>query len=131
MCCFSRQYKGFLSFSGNPGREKAVAGRVGAGGCRLLSAAARKNLSIANTTFTIRNNKPENILIGGRPFNPQQTYTIAISDYLANGGDDMSFLKEALRSEKAGILLREAIIKQIRQVTAQNKPVEAAIGGRR
>jgi hypothetical protein len=35
-----------------------------------------------------------------------------------------------LRTEKAGILLREAIIRQIRQLSAQNKPVEARIEGR-
>jgi 2',3'-cyclic-nucleotide 2'-phosphodiesterase (5'-nucleotidase family) len=93
-------------------------------------AAERKTLSVSNATYTIQNNQPEHILIGGRPLDPQRTYTIAISDYLANGGDDMTFLKQALRTEKAGILLRDAIIKQIRQFTAQNKPVEAAIEGR-
>jgi 2',3'-cyclic-nucleotide 2'-phosphodiesterase (5'-nucleotidase family) len=93
-------------------------------------AAARKNISLSNATFTVRNNKPEDIMIGGRPLNLTQTYTIAISDYLANGGDDLSLLKNALRSEKAGILLREAIIRQIRQLTAQNKPIEAAMEGR-
>jgi 2',3'-cyclic-nucleotide 2'-phosphodiesterase (5'-nucleotidase family) len=93
-------------------------------------AAERKNLSLSNATFTIRQNKAENILIGGKPFDGQRSYTIAISDYLANGGDDMTFLKQALRSDKAGILLRDAIIKQIRQFTAQHKPIEAAIEGR-
>jgi 2',3'-cyclic-nucleotide 2'-phosphodiesterase (5'-nucleotidase family) len=93
-------------------------------------AAEKKNLSVSNATYTIRNNIPEDIRIGGRPFDLQRTYTIAISDYLAYGGDDMNFLKNALRTDKAGILLREAIIRQIRDLTAQSKPVEAAIDGR-
>lgn len=93
-------------------------------------AAERKSLSISNATFTIRNNLPEDILIGGRPLDEQRTYTVAISDYLANGGDDMTFLKQALRTEKAGILLRDAIIRQIRQLTARQQPLDARVEGR-
>jgi len=93
-------------------------------------AAARKIVSLANTSYAIRNDKPVNILIGGKPLDVNQNYTLAISDYLANGGDDMVFLKEAVKTEKVGILLRDAIIKQIRQLTAQNKPVDTRIEGR-
>lgn len=93
-------------------------------------AADKKIVSLANVSYIIQNGKAGNILIGGQPFNLQQTYTVAVSDYLANGGDDMVFLKEAVKTEKVGILLRDAIIKQIRQLTTQNKPVQARIEGR-
>ncbi|PIQ20400.1 MAG: hypothetical protein COW65_15225 [Cytophagales bacterium CG18_big_fil_WC_8_21_14_2_50_42_9] len=93
-------------------------------------AAARKIVSLSNATYAIQKDQPVNILVGGKPLDVNRTYTVAISDYLANGGDDMVFLKEATRSDKVGILLRDAIIKQIRQLTAQNKPVDARIEGR-
>ena len=93
-------------------------------------AADKKIVSLANTSYTIQHGKATNILIGDQPFDVQRTYTVAVSDYLANGGDDMGFLKEAVKTEKAGILLRDAIIKQIRQLTTQNKPVQALVEGR-
>lgn len=92
--------------------------------------ASKKILALSNASFVIQNDQATNIMIGGKPFNKEQTYTLAISDYLANGGDNLSFLKEALKTEKAGILLRDAIIKHIQQLTAQGKPVEARVEGR-
>ncbi|QNF31890.1 5'-nucleotidase C-terminal domain-containing protein [Adhaeribacter swui] len=92
--------------------------------------ASKKILALSGATFSIQNDQAINILIGGKPFDKQQTYTVAISDYLANGGDNLGFLKEAVKTEKAGILLRDAIIKHIQQLTAQGKPVEARVEGR-
>lgn len=93
-------------------------------------AARVKNLSVSNATFTIRNNKPEDIKIGGKPFDPGKTYTLAISDYLANGGDNMMFLKDALKVEQVGLLARDAIMQEIKQLTAAGKPVTAKVEGR-
>lgn len=92
--------------------------------------AKTKILSLSNASFTLQNGQATNILVGGQPLDTQKTYTLAISDYLANGGDNLSFLKEAIKTEKAGILLREAIIQHIKQLTAQGKPVEAQVEGR-
>ncbi|WP_082780276.1 5'-nucleotidase C-terminal domain-containing protein [Rufibacter sp. DG15C] len=93
-------------------------------------AAARKILSVSNATFTVQNGKPLNIMIGGKPFDPAKTFTLAISDYLANGGDNMGFLKDALKVEKASLLARDAIMNEVKQLTAQGKPVTAAKDGR-
>jgi 2',3'-cyclic-nucleotide 2'-phosphodiesterase (5'-nucleotidase family) len=93
-------------------------------------AARTQILSVANATYTTRNGKVESIFIDQKPFDPAKTYTIAISDYLANGGDDMSFLKKALKTEQVGLLARDAIMKEIKQRTAQGKPVTAQKDGR-
>lgn len=90
----------------------------------------KKVLSTSNVTYSIRNNQPENILIGGQPFDSTRTYTIALSDYLATGGDNLDFIKNQVSAEKVGILLREAITKHIKELTAQGKPIEAKIEGR-
>jgi hypothetical protein len=42
----------------------------------------------------------------------------------------MSFLKQALQTEKTGVLLRDAIINQIRQLTDRRQPVDARVEGR-
>lgn len=93
-------------------------------------AARVQNLSIANATFSMRNGKIESIFIGSAPFDINKTYTLAISDYLANGGDNMTFLKDALKVEQTGLLARDAILKEIKALTAQGKLVTGQIDGR-
>jgi 2',3'-cyclic-nucleotide 2'-phosphodiesterase (5'-nucleotidase family) len=88
-------------------------------------AAVKKYAPISNATFTVQNNKAINIKIDGKPFNPNQSYTIVTSDYLAGGGDDMNVFKKALKSEKVGIMMRDAIMVHIRELTAAGKPIGA------
>ncbi|MBT9391664.1 5'-nucleotidase C-terminal domain-containing protein [Hymenobacter sp. NST-14] len=92
--------------------------------------AARIKMAVSGATYSISpEGKPQNILIGGQPFNPAQPYTIAISDYLAGGGDGMSFFK-TLTPRSTGVLLRTAIADYIREQTQQGKPIEARVEGR-
>ncbi|MBC3541305.1 5'-nucleotidase C-terminal domain-containing protein [Rufibacter sediminis] len=93
-------------------------------------AARTKILFVANASYTLRNGKAESIFIGGKPFDANKTYTLAISDYLANGGDNMGFLKKALKTEQTGLLARDAILNEIKQLTAQGKPVVSQKDGR-
>ena len=93
-------------------------------------AARNQELIIQNATFTIKEAKPVNILINRQPLAPQKKYKIVMSDYLANGGDDLSFMKEATAVEPVGLMAREALIKHIRELTAQEKPIKAHVDGR-
>jgi 2',3'-cyclic-nucleotide 2'-phosphodiesterase (5'-nucleotidase family) len=97
---------------------------------QLLDYAARLKMALSNVTYSVgADNKPTNVLIGGKPFDPARTYTIAISDYLAGGGDQMVFFK-ALKPRGTGILLRNALVDHIRTLTKQGKPIEAKVEGR-
>ncbi|WP_266204239.1 5'-nucleotidase C-terminal domain-containing protein [Pontibacter kalidii] len=93
-------------------------------------AAERKNAPIGNATYTVQNGKATDIKINEKPLDPNRTYTLVTSDYLAGGGDNLNMLKEAVQTEKLGLLLREAILQQIRQLTATGKPVTAETGKR-
>jgi len=53
------------------------------------------------------------VQIDGAALGEQDSYKVLISDYIANGGDDCSFLKDANR-ETLDILLRDAIIENLR-----------------
>lgn len=88
-------------------------------------AATTRIAPIANATYTVQNGKATNIMIDGKPFNPQQTYNIVTSDYLAGGGDNMAMLNKAIKKEKLGLMMRDAIITHIRELTVQGKPVTA------
>ncbi|GAA3999788.1 hypothetical protein GCM10022408_08480 [Hymenobacter fastidiosus] len=97
---------------------------------QLFDYAARVKMALSNVTYSVSaDGKPTSILIGGQPFDPAKTYTIAISDYLAGGGDQMTFFKP-LQPRSTGILLRNAIADHIRTLTKQGKPVEAKVEGR-
>ncbi|MFD2245970.1 5'-nucleotidase C-terminal domain-containing protein [Pontibacter ruber] len=88
-------------------------------------AAANKNAPIGNATYTVQNGKATDIKIKGKPFDPSRTYTLVTSNYLAGGGDNLNMLKDAIKTENVGLLLRDAILQQIRQLTAAGKPVVA------
>lgn len=88
-------------------------------------AVERKWAPIGGATYTVKNGKPMEIKIDGEPFDPTKSYTLVTSDYLAGGGDDLDMLKKATKTEKVGLLLRDAILQQIRQLTAAGKPVTA------
>ena len=58
-----------------------------------------------------------NIKIKGQDFDINKTYTVALADYIADGGDDCFFLADGKRTDK-DLLIRDIIIDHLR-----NKPV--------
>ncbi len=53
--------------------------------------------------------KPLEVSVNGQSFDPQKTYRILVSDYVATGGDSAFFLKNSLKSEPLNYLMRDAI----------------------
>jgi 2',3'-cyclic-nucleotide 2'-phosphodiesterase (5'-nucleotidase family) len=99
---------------------------------QLFDYAARVKMAVSGATYTATpDGKATAILINGQLFNPAQDrmYTIAISDYLAGGGDQLTFLK-SIKPRGTGVLLRTAIVEQIQELNKQGKPVEARVEGR-
>lgn len=74
-------------------------------------AAASGGVPIAGMSIGMKPDKtPATVLIGGVPFDSTKTYKVVTSDYLANGGDKMAFLKDPISNEKTGYLIRNAIL---------------------
>ena len=97
---------------------------------QLFNFAAPLRMAISGATYEVGADKrPQNIRIGGQPFDPARPYPIAISDYLAGGGDNMDFLK-AVVPRHTGLLLRTAIADHIRALTKAGQPVTAKVEGR-
>ena len=48
--------------------------------------------------------------VKGQPFDEKRTYFVATSDYLANGGDDMSFFRHGENRTETDYLVRNAMI---------------------
>lgn len=99
---------------------------------QLFDYAAHIKMAVSGATYSVTfDGMPKDIRIGGQPFdvNDGRTWPIAISDYLATGGDNMSFLK-VLTPRHTNVLLRTAIADHIRALTKDGKPVTAQIEGR-
>jgi 2',3'-cyclic-nucleotide 2'-phosphodiesterase (5'-nucleotidase family) len=89
-----------------------------------------KNLSVSNSQVIIENEKVKQVLINGKPLTPENTYTLATSDYLALGGDNLEFLKGAKARQALPVKLRDAIIDYIESLSRAGKKVTARVEGR-
>lgn len=68
----------------------------------------------------------KDILINGKSLEEKRIYRVAMPDYVANGGDDASFLQSAPQ-ESTGRFMRDAVIEFIQ---SQTQPISAKIEGR-
>lgn len=91
---------------------------------------------VAGITMQIKNNpdgqtgrKAINVLIGGKPIDPEKTYSIINSDYIANGGGDVEMLK-SIPQISNGYLMRDALFDYIKKLKSQGKNINANIENR-
>ncbi len=75
---------------------------------------------ISNCSFSIQQNKAVDITIKNTPLKHDSIYVFALNDYMANGGDNCSFLKP-LPHIQTGVLVRDAILEYVRDAKAKNK----------
>jgi 2',3'-cyclic-nucleotide 2'-phosphodiesterase (5'-nucleotidase family) len=95
----------------------------------LNKVADRGGWPLSGLTMKIKDKKPTDIVIGGKPIDDDAIYVIANSDYVANGGDDCDMLK-ALPKINMGYILRDALIEYTKQITKQGKPIDWKTEGR-
>ncbi len=78
-------------------------------------------------SYVIENELPVDILINGETLDDSKIYKVALSDYLANGGDNLFFLKDKKRNN-LGVLFRDAMFEYI--VEQDGKVMDAEVEGR-
>ena len=86
--------------------------------------ASRNGWPISGITMGIKDKMAVNVLVNGKPLSSDSTYTIANSDYIANGGDNTTMLKIFPQITR-GYLIRDALIAYVKQLTEQGKPIDA------
>lgn len=91
--------------------------------------ASKGGWPLSGATMQIRDNKAINILVNGKPVDDNAVYTVANSDYVANGGDNCDMLRP-LPQKNIGYLYRDALIQYVEELTAQHKPIHSAIENR-
>ncbi|OFY63119.1 MAG: hypothetical protein A3H98_05825 [Bacteroidetes bacterium RIFCSPLOWO2_02_FULL_36_8] len=92
--------------------------------------AKRGGIPVSHARYTIYNSGAEDIFIGENPLDITKNYNLAISDYLADGGDDLLFLKNAKSRIDAGVKVRDAMLEFVREQTAEGKKISAVLEGR-
>lgn len=91
--------------------------------------AAKGGWPVAGLTMQIKNSKAVNVMIGSKPLDPSATYTVANSDFLANGGDNADMLR-SIPQIANGYLMRDAILDYIKKLKSGGKNVSANIENR-
>ncbi|HEX9958002.1 MAG TPA: 5'-nucleotidase C-terminal domain-containing protein [Fibrella sp.] len=74
-------------------------------------------VKVANKTITSAT------LGNGRPIVPGEMYTVAMSDYIANGGSGADFLKTITARDNVNYLIRDALIEYFREQGKAGQPL--------
>jgi len=82
------------------------------------------SLFVNNTQIVVKDKSVKTLLINGKEFDSNKTYTLAISDYLAGGGSDMGYLKKALKYEPLNLKYRDMMINYIRNEQKQGRKIK-------
>ena len=90
----------------------------------------KQGVPISGNVKVLLNDKfPKDIYINESPFVGKQ-YKVITTDYLANGGDNMSFFKNPINRQKLGIKLRDAIILKCERENENGKKLIAELDKR-
>lgn len=89
-------------------------------------------LSGVNVTLALEDTKAvaKEVLVGGKPIDPERTYVVATIDYLAEGNDGMSALTRYTKRTKTGIILRDCMIDYVKSLTAKGQEINAMLDNR-
>jgi len=83
-------------------------------------------LHVSGLQLRVRGRLPVEIRVGGQVLDPGRTYRVAITDFMASGGDGYGLLKTK-RAYKTGSPLRELIVDTIRRQGRVNASKEGRI----
>ncbi len=78
----------------------------------------------------IEDGKVKEFLVQGKPVDPQASYKLVTYDYLANGGDYVTFLDQVIDRKDYTQRVRETLMEYISAQTKQGKHIQAKIDGR-
>ncbi|MDW8295930.1 MAG: 5'-nucleotidase [Raineya sp.] len=89
-----------------------------------------RNIAISNSKVLIKGGQLKDVLVNNEPIEENRIYRVATSDYLASGGDNMTFLKEAKNIIFTNVKYRDMIIQAIEDTHKQGKKITSSVGGR-
>jgi 2',3'-cyclic-nucleotide 2'-phosphodiesterase (5'-nucleotidase family) len=85
---------------------------------------------IAGISLKIKDKKPVDVLIGGKPFDISRSYNVVTSDYIAGGGDGLTSFKSPVSSKILGLKVRDALIHYIKEKQAAGEKITSNLDRR-
>lgn len=92
--------------------------------------AEKGGIPVGGIRLTIKDKLAENVTIKGKTLDTTKDYWVVTSDYLANGGDNYIFFKNAKERRLMNVLLRDMLINYCNHITAQSKTLKPYLDGR-
>ena len=78
-------------------------------------------------SYEVNDDGVSNILLSGEEVIPEEEYVLAVSDYMANGGSGFRMLKNLPRIDVETIMLRDMIVKEVKDRSAQGLQIEQEV----
>lgn len=92
--------------------------------------ASRGGQPVSGLKLEIKDKKAENIIINGKAFNVNKSYWVVASDYIAGGGDDAIGFDKPISRKNIGLLVRDALIQEVKELNAAGKSINTQLDGR-
>lgn len=92
--------------------------------------AQKGGIPVGGMRMTMKDNFAKDISVKGKAFDPDRDYWVVTSDYLANGGDNYIFFKNAKERRIMNVLLRDMIITYCTHMSSQGKILTPYLDGR-
>jgi 2',3'-cyclic-nucleotide 2'-phosphodiesterase (5'-nucleotidase family) len=86
--------------------------------------------SVGGARFVISGGKSKNIVVSGKPLQPENKYWMVTNDYAANGGDDLSVLRQRLDFKSTGVKMRDVIIRNFEKRQKAGIALKVNLDGR-
>lgn len=98
---------------------------------KLLNFIANKGgMPVSGVRLKMKNRLAADVVIGNKILDTTSTYKVVTSDYLANGGDNLSFLAEVEVKESIGLKLRDAMINYLEEKNKNNQTIQVSLDSR-
>lgn len=91
---------------------------------------AKSGVPVSGIRIRLGGGEVTDVMIGIKQFDPKKEYRVVTSDYLSQGGDDMTFFLDPLKTEKLNIKLRDVILDYIINLASKDIKMNAALDGR-
>lgn len=85
---------------------------------------------VAGLRMKIVDKKPVDVFINSKAFDPNKTYRVLTSDYIAGGGDNALGFKDPIDKKVLDLKVRQALINYVKENQAAGKTINPKLDGR-